>query len=45
MKALKAVSRSVQLVFYTAEGHPWVRTLLKIKKDGSRRYTTVNAVT
>lgn len=45
IKALKKVPRSGQLVFYTAEGHPWVRTSLKIKKDGSGRYTTVNAVT
>jgi integrase len=45
MKALRAMPKSGQLVFYTAEGHPWVRTLLKIKKDGSRRYTSVNAVT
>jgi len=45
IKALKAVSRSVQLVFYTAEGHPWIRTLLKTENDGNRKYTTVNAVT
>jgi integrase len=45
MKALRAVPKSGQLLFYTAEGRPWVRTLLKIKKDGSRRYTSVNAVT
>ena len=45
IKALRAMPRSGKLVFYTAEGHPWVRTSLKIKGDGSRRYTTVNAVT
>jgi len=45
IQALKKVPRSGQLVFHTAEGHPWVRTLLKIEKDGSRRYTTVNAIT
>jgi len=45
MRALKEVPRSGQLVFYTEEGHPWVRTSLKIKEDGSKRYTTVNAVT
>ncbi|MCK4292592.1 MAG: tyrosine-type recombinase/integrase [Planctomycetes bacterium] len=45
MKASRAVPRSGQLVFYTAEGHPWVRTSLKTKTDGSRKYTTVNAVT
>lgn len=45
IQALKKVPRSGQLVLYTAEGHPWVRTLLKIKKDKGRRYTSVNAVT
>jgi len=45
MKALKKVPKSGQLVFYTAEGHPWVRTSLKTKKDGSTKYTTVNAIT
>jgi len=45
IKALKKIPRSGQLVFYTAEGHPWVRTSLKIKEDVSERYTTVNAVT
>jgi len=45
MQAMKIVPRSGQLVFYTAENHSWVRTLLKTKKDGSRKYTTVNAVT
>ena len=28
-----------------AEGHPWVRTSLKTEEDGSRKNTTVNAVT
>jgi len=45
MKALKTVPRFGQLVFHTAEGHPWVRASLKTKKDRSRKYTTVNAVT
>jgi len=45
MKALKAVPRSGQLVFYTAECHPWVRTSLKTENDGSRKYTAVNAIT
>lgn len=44
MKALETVPRSGQLIFYTAEGHPWVRTSLKTKNDGSRKYTTVNAI-
>jgi integrase len=42
---LKKVPKSGQLVFYTEQGHPWVRTSLKIKKDGTERYSTVNAVT
>lgn len=45
MDALRKVPRSGQLVFYTAEGHPWIRTLAKTEGDGSREYTTVNAVT
>ncbi|MBN2272499.1 MAG: tyrosine-type recombinase/integrase, partial [Sedimentisphaerales bacterium] len=45
MRALKKVPKSGQLVFYTEEGYPWVRTVLKIKEDGNERYTTVNAVT
>jgi integrase len=44
IQALKKVPRSGQLVFYTAEGHPWVRASPKTMTDGSRRYTTVNAV-
>jgi len=45
IQALKKVPRSGPLVFYTAEGHPWIRTLHKTEDDGSRKYTTVNAVT
>jgi integrase len=45
IEALKKLPISGQLVFYTTEGHPWVRTSLKIKEDGSERYATVNAVT
>lgn len=45
IRALKEVPRSGPLVFYTAEGHPWVRTSLKTAGDGSKKYTTVNAVT
>jgi len=44
IKALKKVPRSGPLVFYTAEGHPWVRTLAKTQADGSIKYTTVNAI-
>jgi len=45
IQALKKVPRLGQLVFYTSKGHPWVRTLLKIKGDGERKYTTVNFIT
>jgi integrase len=45
MRALKKVPKSGQLVFYTEQGHPWVRTSFKVKEDGTERYSTVNAVT
>ena len=45
IQALKKVPRFGQLVFYTSEGHPWVRTLVKTKGDGERKYTFVNRVT
>jgi len=44
IKALKKVPRSGPLVFYTVEGHPWVRTVAKTQADGTSKYTTVNAV-
>ena len=44
LKAPKKVPQSRPLVFYTAEGHPWVRTLAKTQADGSIKYTTVNAI-
>jgi len=45
IRALEAVPRSGPLVFYTEEGHPWVRTAVKIQDNGSSKYTTVNAIT
>jgi len=45
IRALQEIPRSGPLVFYTEEGHPWVRTVARIQADGSRKYTTVNAVT
>jgi integrase len=45
IKMLKKVPKSGQLVFYTEQGHPWVRTSLRIKEDGTEWYSTVNAVT
>jgi integrase len=44
IRALMKVPRSGPLVFYTAEGHPWVRTLVKTQDDGTRKYTHVNAI-
>jgi integrase len=45
IQALKKVPRSGPLVFYTEEGHPWIRTSCKTLDDGNQKYTTVNAVT
>jgi integrase len=44
-QALETLPRTGPLVLYTEEGHPWVRTAARIQADGSRKYTTVNAVT
>ncbi len=44
IRALEAIPRSGPLVFYTVEGHLWVRTVARTQDDGSTRYTTVNAV-
>jgi len=45
IQALKALSRSGQLVFYTSEGHHWVRMVIKTKSNGDRQYTSVNRIT
>ena len=45
VRAFQEVPKSGPLVFYTEERHPWVRTVARIQADGSRKYTTVNAVT
>ena len=44
IRALQEVPGSGLLVFYTAEGHPWVWTVTRIQDNGSTKYTTVNAV-
>jgi len=44
IKALKKVPRLGVLVFYTAEGHPWVRTRARTQADGTVKYTTINAI-
>jgi len=45
IQALKVLPRSGPLVFYTSEGHPWVRTVIKTHGDGEREYTSVNRIT
>jgi integrase len=45
IRAPQEVPRSGPLVFYAEESHPWVRTEARIQDDGSRKHTTVNAVT
>jgi len=45
IKTLKELPRSGQLVFYTSEGHPWIRTVFKTKNNGDREYTSVNRIT
>ena len=37
VRALQEVPKSGPLVFYTEEGHPWVRTVARIQADGSRK--------
>jgi len=44
-EALKELPRSGPLVFYTLEGYPWVRTVIKTNGDGEREYTSVNRIT
>ena len=44
-RVLQEVPISGPLVLYTVEGHPWVRTEARTQDDGSRKYTTVNAIT
>ena len=45
IQALRKVPRLGQLVFYTSEGHPWFRTLVKTNGDGDRKCTSVNRIT
>ena len=44
VQALRQVPRSGSLVFYTREGHPWIRTYRRTRSDGTSRYTAVNAI-
>jgi integrase len=45
IKVLKELLRSGQLVFYTPEGHPWIRTIIKTKNNGYRKYSSINLIT
>ena len=45
IRALRQVPKAGPLVFYTAEGHPWIRTSRRTSGKGDEKYTTVNAVT
>ena len=45
IQILKELPRSGQLVFYTSQGHPWVRTVIKTKNNGGREYTSANRIT
>jgi len=45
VQVLKKLPKSGKLVFYTSNGHPWNRTLIKTGDNGDGKYTTVNFVT
>ena len=42
--ALKAVSKKGKLVFYTAKGNPFVRSVLKIDAKGNEKYSPINSI-
>ena len=44
VQALRLLPRSGPLVFYTREGHPWIRTYLRTGSNGTNKHTTVNAI-
>ena len=44
IQALKNITKSDDLVFYTPGGSPWVRTIKSIDKTGREKYTKENAV-
>jgi integrase len=43
--ALEKVPKAGNLVFYTARGNPYIRTVLKTDGNGNGRYTTLNTIT
>ena len=44
IKALNELPRSGPCVFYTSQGHPWVRTVMKTNEDGEPEYSPVNRI-
>ena len=44
VNAMGTLPKTGPLVFYTEEGHPWVRTATRIQDGGHTKYTTVNAI-
>jgi len=45
IQALKELPGSGELVFYTSDGYPWVRTVTRTNGDGEREYISVNRIT
>jgi integrase len=45
IQALKKVSKSGGLVFYTSKGQPWIRIMIKVQDDGQIKYADVNSIT
>jgi len=45
IQALKKMSKSGELVFYTSKGHPWIRTLIIADVNGQVKYAVVNSIT
>jgi integrase len=45
VRALQAVPKQGELVFYTRSGNPWVRTMSSKQEDGTTKYTRDGAVT
>lgn len=45
VKALKILPMRGELVFYTARGNPWVRTIFSKDKSGNEKFTKDDAIT
>ena len=44
INALKVVPKKGELVFYTARGNPFVRSVLKIDTNGQEKYSVLNTI-